>query len=155
ARYLITRLNMARRVLSLTTIATPHRGTAFADWGIRRLEPLLRPFFDLFGVPAQAFYDLTSAKCRKFNEEVPDVPEVRYFSVAGLHQGELRHPVWRLPHSIVTRVEGPNDGIVSLTSATYGESSEVWDGDHLSLVNWPHAAAQASGKWQDYAPSYG
>ena len=25
-----------------------------------------------------------------------------------------------------------------MTSAVWGESCEVWDGDHLSLVNWPN-----------------
>src|SRR5262249_21527275 len=35
SRYMISRLGMADRVLSLTTIGTPHRGSPFADWGIR------------------------------------------------------------------------------------------------------------------------
>ena len=34
ARYMISCLGMAQRVLTLTTLGTPHRGTAFADWGI-------------------------------------------------------------------------------------------------------------------------
>jgi len=28
------RLGLAERVLTLTTLGTPHRGTAFADWGV-------------------------------------------------------------------------------------------------------------------------
>src|SRR5436190_1033391 len=55
-RYLTSRLGMAERVLTVTTIGTPHRGTIFADWGIERLERYLRPLFDLFGFPHQAFY---------------------------------------------------------------------------------------------------
>src|SRR5713101_2070415 len=38
SRYLISRLDMAPRVLSLTTIGTPHRGSPFADWGVLHLE---------------------------------------------------------------------------------------------------------------------
>src|SRR5207245_1759279 len=38
ARYLISRLEMAEQVASLTTIGTPHRGSPFADWGIRAME---------------------------------------------------------------------------------------------------------------------
>src|SRR5262245_38584180 len=49
SRYLISKLGMASRVLSLTTIATPHRGTPFADWGLRRLMPVFGAFFDVFG----------------------------------------------------------------------------------------------------------
>jgi triacylglycerol lipase len=136
ARYLISRLGMARRVLSLTTIGTPHRGTPFADWGVRRLRRVVEPFFELFGMPRQAFFDLTTHKCREFNEQVPDAPGVRYFAVAGRHAGAWSTPYWLLPHQIVLAAEGANDGVVSIASATYGEATEIWDGDHLSLVNW-------------------
>src|SRR5260370_24583412 len=56
ARYLISRLGMGSRVLSLTTLGTPHRGTTFADWGIRRLERLLKPVLPPPGPPAPALY---------------------------------------------------------------------------------------------------
>jgi triacylglycerol lipase len=154
ARYLISRLNMASRVLTLTTIATPHRGTAFADWGIQRFERVLKPFFEMFGVPQQAFYDLTTERCKKFNAEVLDAGGVRYFSVAGRHSGHLFSPEWSLSHQIVLQAEGPNDGVVSVASASYGESTEVWDGDHLSLVNWQNRRSQALGRWRDRRPDY-
>src|SRR6516162_8287505 len=81
ARYMISRLGMADRVLTLTTLGTPHRGSSFADWGVSRLERFVKPLLDLFSVPHQAFYDLTTQKCREFNEQVPDAANVRYFSV--------------------------------------------------------------------------
>src|SRR5262245_54784386 len=59
SRYLISCLGGEDRVLSLTTLGTPHRGTAFADWGIQRLERLVKPILDWFRLPTQAFYDLT------------------------------------------------------------------------------------------------
>jgi triacylglycerol lipase len=136
ARYLIARLGMAERVLTLTTLGTPHRGTAFADWGIRHLGRIAQPVFEVLGIPPEGFYDLTTARCREFNVQVPDAPGVRYFSVAGRHVGSWLRPEWQLPHFIVTQSEGPNDGIVSLASASYGESTEVWEGDHLSLIQW-------------------
>ena len=37
----------------------------------------------LLGIPYQAFYRPDDRRCRRFNEDVPDVPGVRYFSVAG------------------------------------------------------------------------
>src|SRR5262249_26834612 len=127
---MISRLSMAGRVLTLTTIATPHRGTAFADWGIQRLERVVKPVLDWLTIPHQAFYDLTTAKCREFNDQVPDAPGIRYFSVAGRHE-DLFAWEWSLPHQIVFMAEGPNDGVVSIASASYGESTEVWEGDHL------------------------
>ena len=142
ARYLISRLGMAERVLSLTTIGTPHRGTTFADWGIRRFAPLLRPVLDFLGVSYQGFFDLTVASCRRFNDEVPNAPNVRYFSVAGNLRLSWRTPNWWLPARIIERAEGPNDGIVSVASAAWGEWQEIWDADHVELVNWPRPLAK-------------
>ncbi|MFO0865908.1 MAG: hypothetical protein U0744_14870 [Gemmataceae bacterium] len=36
SRYMITKLGMADQVISLTTLGTPHRGSPFADWAVRR-----------------------------------------------------------------------------------------------------------------------
>jgi triacylglycerol lipase len=141
ARYLISRLGMAGRVLSLTTLGTPHRGTHFADWGLRRLARFLRPVFEFGNVPYQAFYDLTAAHAEEFNASAPDSPRVRYFSVAGRIERAVRHPQWAVAARILEKSEGPNDGIVSVASAKYGESFEEWQADHLDLVNWPYPLA--------------
>ena len=140
-RYMISKLDMADRVLSLTTIGTPHRGSPFADWGVRHFERFAKPVLSALRIPHQAFYDLTTESCAAFNAETPDVPGVRYHSVAGRCSGGWLSLEWRLPHFIISRTEGPNDGMVSVTSATYGASNEVWDGDHMSLVNWPNPQA--------------
>lgn len=153
-RYLISSLGLAPRVLTLTTIGTPHRGTAFADLGVRCLEPLLKPVLEWLTVPHQAFYDLTVERCREFNQQVPDAPGVRYFSVAGRFESNWRDPFWIVPNSIVAKVEGPNDGVVSVASATYGESCDIWEGDHLSLVNLCNPFTQAHGPRPDRLPQY-
>jgi triacylglycerol lipase len=153
-RYLISRLGMAGRVLSVTTLGTPHRGSPFADWAIRRLARLLRPVFRTAGIPVQGFYDVTTDACRRFNAEVPDARGVRYFSVAGRHDGGFLRPEWLLSYGIVLRAEGPNDGVVSVASAAYGESQEIWEGDHFSLVNWLNPFARHRGLWRDPAPRY-
>ncbi len=151
ARYVISRLNMGSRVLSLTTIGTPHRGTSFADWGTQYLAELVRPVLQFLGLPYQAFYDLTTTSCQRFNEEVPDVASVRYFSVAGQFQCRWSTPEWRLPSHILSRKEGPNDGMVSVASATYGENCEVWDANHLNLVNWQRPLTRPQNRVPDYA----
>src|SRR5262245_26843074 len=154
ARYLISRLGMAGRVLSLTTLGTPHRGTAFADWGIRRVERVVKPLFDLLGLARQAFHDLTRASCAAFNDKTPDAPGVRYFSVAGRFTPGWLTPEWQLPWRIVHGVEGPNDGLVSVTSATWGESCDVWEGDHASLVNRAVGVRAVRGPWRDRVADY-
>lgn len=141
ARYLISCLGMEDRVLTLTTLGTPHRGTHFADWGLRHLERLVRPLFDFGNVPYQAFYDLTAAHAEEFNARTPASPRVRYFSVAGRIERPGRHPQWALTARILNKREGPNDGIVSVASAQYGERFDIWESDHLGLVNWPYPLA--------------
>src|SRR5262249_2405369 len=148
ARYMVSRLGMGGRVLTLTTLGTPHRGTAFADWGIRRLERVVGPVLRFLGVPTGAFHDLTTEGARRLGHQMPDGSAVRYFSIAGRYAGGF-DPQWLLPHTIVSKEEGPNDGVVSVASAHYGESLDVWDGDHLSLVNWVGVIRQACGRWQD------
>lgn len=155
ARYMIACLNMAPLVLTLTTIGTPHQGSSFADWGVQRLERLVKPILMMIGMPYQGFYDLTRANCKAFNEKVLDVASVRYFSIGGKHDGHFLHPEWLLPHGIVSKAEGENDGVVSLESARYGEYFEVWDGDHLTLVNMLNPLHHLFGRWRDPAPRYG
>jgi triacylglycerol lipase len=152
---MISRLGMESRVLSLTTIGTPHRGSSFADWGWDRFARMVVPFLRCIGMPHEAFIDLRTDMCRRFNEEVPNAPGVRYFSVAGVCEKPWLGPEWRLPYAIVNRAEGPNDGVVSVTSAQWGEHTDIWSGDHLNLVNWPNRLARKRGVWCDRAPDYG
>jgi triacylglycerol lipase len=154
SRYMISRLGMADRVLTLTTIATPHRGSSFADWGVSRFARLVRPFGELLSIPLQAFYDLTTETCRQFNQQTPDMPGVRYFSVIGKLEGNWRTPEWQLSHAIISQLEGPNDGMVSMTSATYGEDTQVWQGDHISLINWHYPMQTLLGTRPDRTTEY-
>lgn len=155
ARYMTAKLGMEDRVRSVTTVGTPHRGTSFADWGVARLGRWLLPLFRWLGVSADAFFDLRTDACRRFNEDVTDVPGVRYFAVAGVCEKPWLGPEWLLPSRIVNRTEGANDGVVSVASATWGEHTDVWHGDHLNLVNWPNRLAARRGVWGEMAPDYG
>jgi triacylglycerol lipase len=155
ARYMTTRLGMHERVRSLTTVGTPHRGTTFADWGVRRFARLLLPFFRFTGIPHEAFLDLTTDGCRRLNEDVPDVPGVRYFSVAGQCDRAWLGAEWAFPYHLLAWSEGANDGVVSVASAAWGEHTDVWPGDHLNLVNWPNRHARRKGLWPKLAPDYG
>jgi triacylglycerol lipase len=131
-------------VLSLTTLGTPHRGCSFADWAVRRLVPLVAPVFSHWQVPVQGFFDVTRKAMARFNEEIKDHPRVRYFSVAGRWQWNWSNPNWLLSYPVVYREEGENDGLVSIESARWGESLEVWSGDHMNLANWPEPFVSCS-----------
>jgi triacylglycerol lipase len=155
ARYLISRLGMAGRVLTLTTLGTPHRGSAFADWGTDHLGPAVQPFLDLFDIPADGFYDLRRDRCAEFNAQTPDADGVRYFSIAGAFVPDGLSAPRFLPFGIIAVEEGPNDGLVSVDSARYGESFAQWnDCNHADLINWPNPAAQAEDRWHDRTVDY-
>jgi triacylglycerol lipase len=154
ARSAVSRLGLDSQVLSLTTIGCPHRGTAFADWGVRKFGKITHPLFRAMGIPDAAFYDLTTESCERFNGDTPDVAGVRYFSVAGVIERPWLAHGWKLPCGIVRKAEGPNDGVVSVASATWGERTTVWRGDHLNLVNWPNKRMRKAGEWPDRAGEY-
>lgn len=133
-RYLITHLDMARRVRSLTTVSTPHRGTALADWFLdnyRKRVPLLLAM-EAFGINVDGFRDCRLEACRRFNEVTPDQPEVTYFSYGGAVPIQRVTPFLRRAWNILTTLEGPNDGMVSLTSARWGEYLGTVQADHFA-----------------------
>jgi triacylglycerol lipase len=142
ARRLIARNNraMAGRVLTLTTLGTPHQGTPVADEGLADLKPLVEALL-LLNVDIQGFFDLTVQKAAEFNKGNPDAPNVRYFSIAGeftpkppalFFPGDLL----KLPHDIIRRQGGANDGLVPVESAMHGRFLGTWQADHFRLINW-------------------
>jgi triacylglycerol lipase len=136
ARLLITKMDMADRVASLTTIATPHRGSYFADWFVERFDhqlPLLRGL-EQFGLEVNGFRDCTREACRRFNEVTPDSPKVRYFSYSAFQVSRMMPPVLRRSHSLIARAEGANDGLVSEHSARWGEHIATLRSDHVALI---------------------
>ena len=52
---------------------------------------------------AYARKNLTTESCAAFNAETPDVPSVKYHSVAGQCVGGWLSLEWRLPHHIIQR----------------------------------------------------
>jgi len=137
ARFMINKLGMADRVRALLTITTPHRGTAYADWCVRNLGQRLGGLrlLNFIGWDMQAAVDLQTENCRRFNEEVPDHPDVRYFSVSAARPWH-RVPAFALhAYKVVYDAEGDNDGLVSVRSSTWGEHLGVWPADHFHTIN--------------------
>jgi triacylglycerol lipase len=133
ARYLITHLDFAKRVRSLTTVSTPHQGTAVADWfclNFRERVPLLLTL-EAFGINVDGFSDCRPAACRAFNAATPDAPGVRYYSYGGAVSSDRVSPLLRRAWNVLTPLEGPNDGLVSVRSAHWGEYLGTLAVDHF------------------------
>jgi triacylglycerol lipase len=134
ARYLITHLGMADRVRTLTTVSTPHRGTALADWfttTFRQRIPLLLAMQAL-GINVDGFRDLRPAVCQEFNRNTPNVQGVQYLSYGGEATSSRLSPLLRRMWAILTPIEGPNDGLVSVASARWGEYLGTLHADHFA-----------------------
>lgn len=117
SRYMISQLKPTDfKIKSLTTIATPHRGSSFADYmfetiGPRRIKRIYN-VIEYFGFETGAFSQLTLKYMREsFNPRTPDIEDVRYFSY-GASLEPTRWSVFAPSHVIVKREEGINDGLV-------------------------------------------
>ena len=143
SRFAINNLGLAEQVISLTTLGTPHRGTVIADKVVSwtRLPTGLEHWLRRFGADLEALRDLARPAMAEFNRQNPNDLRVTYASVAGEFSPEWSWRMGLFPHRLITTPilqaeEGPNDGMVSVQSAQWGNHSEVWRGDHFNLVNW-------------------
>lgn len=134
ARYLISRLGMASQVRSLTTVGTPHHGSGLADWFLanyRRRVPLLVAF-EALGISMEGFSDCRPEVCREFNRTTPDMPGVHYFSYGGDVSPARLAPILRRAWNLLSALEGPNDGLVSVQSARWGTYLGTLAADHFA-----------------------
>lgn len=86
-RYLVSRLDMAPRVASLTTVSSPHHGSWFADFVVENLF-VSRRFLEFWekrlGLRYEAIPQMSVRHMnQEFNPRTPDAPGVRYFSFSG------------------------------------------------------------------------
>ncbi|PSN67042.1 alpha/beta-hydrolase [Corynespora cassiicola Philippines] len=143
SRYMISQLKPNDfNVLSLTTIATPHRGSAFADYMFESIGPAqikrIYRVMEYVGLETGAFAQLTRNYMKdSFNPKTPDVQGTRYYSY-GASLEPSSWSVFAASHSIIKRLEGgPNDGLVSVESSQWGNYKGTLTGvSHLDLINW-------------------
>ncbi|KAL3703502.1 lipase 2 [Talaromyces marneffei ATCC 18224] len=147
SRYMISKLRPTDfQVRSLTTIATPHRGSVIADYFMQRVDAhvtrlrKLSKSIDKITSEAQAFSQLTRKYLQdEFNPNVPDNDNVRYFSYGAMFQPGLFN-IFRPFHRVLEEVEGANDGLVSVASSKWGGDlgykGTLVGVSHLDLINW-------------------
>ncbi len=144
ARMAISQLGVGRKAASLTTIGTPHRGTPIADLGANLFHKKygLGRLLGALGVGVDAIDDLTSARMKAFNEQVPDVRGVRYFCVpAGFdqHRNNL-HPLLTPSHAYLRHSAGASDGLVPVDSQRWGHCLDPIEADHWAQIGWSNSS---------------
>jgi triacylglycerol lipase len=136
ARRLIADPAWRKRVLSLTTIGTPHLGTMLADFAKLRVGRIYS-LLDKMGLDHRGFLDITRLSARRFHRQHEEPRDIPCFSLAGdPPAGEVTWPLQRL-HAVLGELEGPNDGLVPVSSAlAFGTALPCWPTDHLRQMNW-------------------
>ncbi len=130
ARYLISTLGMAEKIASLTTIATPHKGSKTVDRFYNMPKPLflfvaffVNLWFKILGDKEPDFFtasrQFSTYYTNEFNEKNPDSEKVYYQSYAAVMRSSLSDITMVVPHAFVKAFEGENDGLVTPESATW------------------------------------
>jgi triacylglycerol lipase len=142
ARYLASQLGFADRIASITTIGTPNRGTSVGDIATGLLpQPAFHAvdrLLKFLDSSSGALKQITREYCtQQFAELTPQVPSIAYYSattaiVSPIMKNAL--PLFWLPHRILSKIEGDNDGFVSVESAKWGEHICTYSGDHYAQI---------------------
>jgi triacylglycerol lipase len=154
ARYMLRRLDMAEHVRALLTICTPHRGSPWADWCVENVGRRLRAMdlINHLGLDIDGVLDVTTERCRQFNADVQDVPGIPYFSISA-SQPWRKMPAFSLVSwRVISKIDGPNDGLVSVKSAHWGQHLATWRADHWHSVN--KRLSREALKVGDISPNY-
>lgn len=150
-RYALSKLNAADQVASFTTISTPHRGTSLAELTLKTPEAIrdkLADFLDWMGnhiYPQTQSNSVESAAqltrqyvSNVFNPQMPDVDDIPYYSYSsavGKGTDEPIRVITRYQNNYIFEEEGPNDGMVSVKSAKWGEHIKTSNLSHLEQMN--------------------
>lgn len=152
ARMAASSLGAGAKIASITTIATPHHGSGTIDL----LFKAPRPLFSLAALAVNNWSRLvgdrkpdfltvcegfTTERMEAFNRRNPDVPGVFYQSFACVMRRPFSDINLSTANFIVNRLEGPNDGLVTVASASWGRhvrilKSNVFRGiSHLDAID--------------------
>jgi len=131
------------RVLSLTTLSTPHRGSPVADLlAGSGPDDVRRKFFDVaarLGVDVGALRDLTSDIDEGFPDVATECPYIpcRSYATSGRVGSRPTARSLMATHDYVKAKTGEdNDGVVTVSSAMYGEFKGAWPCDHIQAVGY-------------------
>ena len=147
ARYAISKLAMAEKVASLTTVCTPHHGTCIADIACHYMpedNAVVYALVDFFArfmgdeTPdsSMAIKQLSHKHMQRFNEEVIDAAGVMYQSYGAQMLSALDDPLYAVSYRLLKKYEGHNDGMVSEKSCQWGDFRGITEEvSHLQMTD--------------------
>ena len=147
ARHMIVDFDMADHVATLTTVGTPHRGTSFANVGLAKMGWLIGAA-KACGVDLAGFWNFSTEAAAAFNDRALDAEAQNpvHYATYAAHQdyAHVFTPL-KLSWRIIAKREGPNDGLVPMTSAAWTDRlkdkvvrQETFPipADHLNELAW-------------------
>ncbi len=160
ARYLTSILDTEARIVSVTTVASPHRGSSVADlttgaFDAFYVDPVtinsvVQAIAGLVGLSGADLVGqvqgMSTEAMEAFNDEVLDVPGVYYSSWSGRscsatnlicqagNEGEVIDPLFAAPFAFMQLAEGDNDGVTGVESCKWGEWMGEVPADHMDEV---------------------
>ena len=136
ARMAASSFGCGDKIASITTIATPHHGSETIDrlfllphslWSLAAFA--VNNWIRLVGDKKPDFLklceDFTTERMRIFNEKNPDVPGIYYQSFACVMSRPLSDINLSTANFVLSRLEGENDGLVSVASARWGDHFQI------------------------------
>lgn len=129
-RYAIAHLGLGARVASLVTVATPHRGTPLADLGLSVLGRQGR----MLARERGCLTDLSPSRSHEEYLGTPDVPVASV--IARPSRVSAIMPPLLPSYALLSKLAGPNDGVVPTSSQRFGRVLGEIDTDHWGSVGW-------------------
>ncbi len=136
-RHLITNLGYHDRIFSLTTLATPHRGTSLPDLFLTAPDIIKKASIDLINWFGNSIFPTEESNLmgalkelrpeyiiNTFNPQTPDHPDVTYQSVTASCGKGTTHSIPKLLipfNNFIHEKDGINDGYVPQESMRYGK----------------------------------
>lgn len=148
ARLLARRPAWAGRIASLVTLSTPHRGNPLAGWALGRPDRLTQVVLAAMRVAGAATWPTPPHIAEALAGLAPDAVAARfppdeivdgawcasYDARAGIGTRAPMHPALQVPHRVLHRLAGDNDGIVPTASMAWAEPLGTVEADHARQV---------------------
>ena len=148
SRYMIHKYGYGKKIASLTTVCTPHRGAEIADLifnqkiihsklsrkTLKIIEKLLGDVNpDLYNVN----YQLTTEKMKEFNENIKQDESVYFQSLYTVMENAYDDLMLFHSYRYIEKISGKNDGLVSEFSAQWGDNYSKIEGgiSHIEILD--------------------
>ena len=171
ARYLVSSLGMAPCVASVSLISVPNHGSRTMDllshlpgWMMGLIGFFVNAWYRLIGDRHPDFQStcshFTTAWAEEFNRQNPDAEGVLYRSYAGsMHSFRSDVCMW-WQNLVIGCVEGENDGLVTVESASWSGFRGPWRGvggrgvSHMDEVDFRRRPLKRRGQTWDIVDEY-